>query len=233
MKTVYELFPDIDKQRNPADFPDIQEPFFWETLERCKPYSLLGAEAFYNVFCAVEYIARCAIPGDIVECGVFLGGTVLAIGEFARHFGLSDRQFYLYDTFDGFPKGVSEVDLHGKTVNFRSGASFLEQTRSVVAQSAYPQDKFHFIAGPVEETLLEFRPERVALLRLDTDYFQSTRVELERLYPSLSPGGVLIVDDYGCFQGARRATDKFFEEHRPRMLLFRINFSVRSGIKIA
>ncbi len=231
-KTVYELFPDLDKQRERGNFPDIEEPFFWQTLEKCKPYSLLGAEAFYNLFCATEYIARCKIPGDFVECGVYLGGTVLALSHFAFHWGLTDRKFYLYDTFDGFPAGITEVNIRGETVKFRSGASFLEQTRAVIAESPFPREQFEFVPGPVEQTLRRIAPEKIALLRLDTDYYESTRVELSELYPRLAAGGVLVVDDYGCFRGARRATDEFIAQQQPNLLLLRVNFSVRSGVKI-
>jgi hypothetical protein len=232
MKSAYDLFPEIDRHRNPKNFPDITEDFFWETYNKCKAYSLLGIEAFYNLYRSIEYIARHKIEGDIVECGVFLGGAVLAMSEFAWQRGLRDRAFYLYDTFAGFPPGTSEVDARGKEVAFSAHENFCDQVRQVVGLSSYPADQFQFVVGPVEQTLRQTRPEKIALLRLDTDYYESTRVELNELYPRLSSGGVLIVDDYGSFKGARRATDEYFRKEEPKMLLCRINFSVRCGVKL-
>lgn len=231
MKTAYDMFPNIDDHRNPSDFADIQDPQFWAIFEQCKPYSLLGVEGFYNLFRSIEYIAQNEIAGDIVECGVFLGGAILAMSMFASHFGLNNRCFYLYDTFSGFTVGTSDVDLRGETINFRQHPSYLPVVREVISHAPYPEDKFRFVPGPVEETLSITKPEHIALLRLDTDYFESTRVELEQLYPRLSPGGVLIVDDYGHFQGVRRATDEFFNRQSHSILLSRINYTIRCGIK--
>jgi len=231
-RTVYEIFPDIDKIRVPEQFPDIKEPFFWETYEKCKAYSLLGIETFYNLYRSVEYVAQNKVAGDFVECGVFLGGSVLATSDFAHHFGLRDRRFHIYDTFEGFPDNTWELDWHGTKVPFTKHANFLECVRKAVTRSLCPADRFEFVAGMVEETLPRHKPGAIALLRLDTDYYESTRAELEHLYPLLSPGGVLIIDDYGLFQGARRATDEFFAHQDKGILLMRVNASVRCGVKI-
>src|SRR5262245_30146593 len=125
-RTVYEIFPRIEEQRLPEQFPDIKDDFFWKTFEKCKAHSLLGVETFYNLYRSVEYLAANRIPGDFVECGVFLGGAILAMSDFAHHFGLRDRTFYLYDTFEGFPNNTSEVDLRGNKVAFTPHANFLE-----------------------------------------------------------------------------------------------------------
>jgi O-methyltransferase len=229
--TVYELYPGIDQMRQPEYFLDIKDEFFWQTYAKCKAYSLLGIDAFYNLYRSIEYIAVNKIPGDFVECGVFLGGAVLAMSDFAHHFGITDRDFFLYDTFAGFPKDTSETDFHGKEVKLWPHREFRATVESVLAQSLYPPERFRLVPGMVEETLRKKKPGTICLLRLDTDYYESTRVELEELYPRLATGGVLIIDDYGLFQGARRATDEFLAKHPKRMLLTRVNYSVRSGLK--
>ncbi len=231
MRNVYEKHPQIDSYRKSADYPDIREPFFWEVFHRAKAYSLLSIEAFYSLYSSVEHIGRAGLPGDFVECGVFLGGSVLAASEFAARHGIRDRTFHLYDTFEGFPLEIPpETDLHGATVPFPQFENFAAVARSVVEQSAYPRHLFHWIEGDVRETVARHVPERIALLRLDTDDYASTRAELEVLYPRLVPGGVLIVDDYGYFLGARKATDEFFAD-KPRPCLHRINFGTRVGLK--
>ena len=230
-RTVYELFPQIEEQRAPKDYPDIKDEFFWATFEKCKAYSLLGVETVYNLYRSVEYLAANRIAGDFVECGVFLGGAILAMSDFAHHFGLRDRRFYLYDTFEGFPTNTSELDLRGNKVDFHSHANFLETVRDVISRSLCSREQFEIVQGMVEQTLPRTKPRAICLLRLDTDYYESTRVELTELYPLLSSGGVLIIDDYGLFQGARKATDEFLGQQKQKPLLARINFAVRAGIK--
>jgi hypothetical protein len=90
-----------------------------------------------------------------------------------------------------------------------------------LATLPYPQDRFHLVEGPVEETIPEAAPETIALLRLDTDWYESTRHELIHLYPRLQPGGVLIIDDYGTWQGSKEATDEWLAELGEPLLLLR------------
>jgi len=231
MQDVYEIFPDIDTWRRRESFPDIKEPFFWEVFHRAKPYSLLTVEAFYSLYTAMSYIARAGIRGDFVECGVLLGGSALAASEFAAHFGVRDRRFHLYDTFEGFPDNIApETDYTQATVPLGRFENFLAVTRSVVAQSSYPQHLFCFVEGDVREQLSVQRPSEIAFLRLDTDDYSSTRAELNHLYPQLVSRGVLIVDDYGCFEGARRATDEFFADLEPPYLQ-RVTLGAWAGTK--
>ena len=253
MKTVYDLFPEIDEQRKREFYPDIKDEIFWKVFELSKPFSMLSVEGFYNLYRSVQYIARRGIRGDLVECGVFLGGSVLAMSEFAHHFGLGDRKIYLYDTFNGFPEGSSDVDLGGNVLKFVSHSSFFKMdqgdmdeaevdtlvaskvmatVREALAMSRYQMKNFKLIAGMVEETLLKDKPGQIALLRLDTDYYDSTRVEFEQLYPLLVRGGVLIVDDYGHFEGARKATDEYLQEIGSAPLLNRISYTIRCGVKL-
>jgi len=95
----------------------------------------------------------------------------------------------------------------------------------------YPEQQIHFVEGLVEETLPAEAPEEIALLRLDTDWYSSTKHELEQLYPRLAPGGVLILDDYGHWQGARRAVDEYFAENQITLLLNRVDSTARIGVK--
>jgi hypothetical protein len=100
-----------------------------------------------------------------------------------------------------------------------------------VLATGYPADKLHFVRGPVEQTLPHNAPAELALLRLDTDWYESTRHELEHLYPRVSDGGVLIIDDYGHWEGARRAVDEYFERQAKPLLLNRIDYTGRVAIK--
>jgi len=231
-KTVYDIFPAIEDQRRRGSFPDLIDEEFWQIVDRARPYTMLSIEALYDLYQAVRYVAASGIEGDLVECGCFMGGAVFSAAEWAQRFGMADRRFLLYDTFCGFPEGTApEMDLHGNLVKMYGHPHYLAIARGLVARSSWPQDRFVFVEGDVARTLKETRPERIALLRLDTDVYASTRVELEELYPLLSPGGVLMIDDYGQFRGARRATDEFLARNGPAPLLHRVSSGVRSGIK--
>jgi predicted O-methyltransferase YrrM len=103
--------------------------------------------------------------------------------------------------------------------------------RANLARTNYDPQLINFVLGPVEQTIPATMPSEIALLRLDTDWYESTRHELEHLWPLLRVGGVLIIDDYGHFQGARQAVDEFFGRQPHRPLLHRVDYSARVAVK--
>jgi len=208
------------------------------------PYTMTGAARLLALIDAVRYVVDAGVPGDLVECGVWKGGSMLAAALVLRALGVEDRALHLYDTFDGMTEpGERDRDWRGRTPAefFRplTGSddprawcrASLETARSTLARSGYDPERIRFVPGPVEHTLAHAAPERVALLRLDTDWYASTRHELEQLWPRLAVGGVLIVDDYGHWRGARRAVDEYFSGDGPRILLSRIDYTGRIGVK--
>ena len=115
---------------------------------------------------------------------------------------------------------------------FGPGAFSEEGVRKLLTGAGYPESRLHFVRGAVEQTLPARAPEQVAILRLDTDWYESTRHELVHLFPRLTVGGVLIVDDYGHWEGARKAVDEYFgAEHAP-LLLTRVDYTGRVAIKV-
>jgi hypothetical protein len=198
---------------------------------------------------AVRYCVRRGIDGAFVECGVWRGGSVLAAILTLQDLGVTDRKIYLYDTFEGMPapgeldrspvsgsardswERSREPDGRAWPELFGSDVFDEESVRKTLLDTGYPADHIHVVPGRVEETLPAHAPDRVALLRLDTDWYDSTKHELEHLYPRLAPGGVLIVDDYGHWEGARRAVDEHFAESAAPILLSRIDYTGRIGVK--
>ena len=169
----------------------------------------------------------------------------MLIARALKLLGDSNRTIYLYDTYEGMPKPTKEdviswndrsvlekweEDKSGIKDNFGSWAVGLEEVKTNVLGTGYPEDMFVFVPGDVAVTLKEIKPDKISLLRLDTDWYASTVVELETLYPLVSEKGVLIIDDYGHFDGARKAVDEYFE-NRP-ILLNRIDYTGRIGIKL-
>jgi hypothetical protein len=108
--------------------------------------------------------------------------------------------------------------------------SSLDEVRSNMVRTGYPVDRMRFVKGKVEDSIPGQAPAQIALLRLDTDFYESTYHELRHLYPRLAPGGVLIIDDYGHWAGARKATDQYFAELGRPVLLQRIDYTGRLAI---
>jgi O-methyltransferase len=236
----------VETEKGERNYPDISDPFFTEIAAKVRPHTLTfnsGAEGPWALYQSIEYIVRNQIPGDIVECGVWSGGSVLLAALALKHFGDTSRRIYLYDTFAGMPK-PDPIDARWDGLPAlptwerfqRDGRSWCfggtqDYVRGVVSKSGYPEDKFVFVEGQVEDTLPATRPDQISLLRLDTDLYSSTYHELVHLYPKLAPGGILIIDDYGAFRGAKLATDRFIEENNLPLFLSRIDVSVRLAVK--
>jgi predicted O-methyltransferase YrrM len=180
-------------------------------------------EVTLNAIRAAQYVAEYNIPGAVVECGVWRGGVSMAMASRLSMEG-QVKDLYLYDTFDGMseptendvaPSGQkAEVllkNLAKDEQNHIWAFAPLDKVRSNVESVGYPAEKIKFVKGKVEDTIPRTIPEKIALLRLDTDWYESTKHELLHLYPLLVSGGVLILDDYGYWAGARKAVDEFFE----------------------
>jgi O-methyltransferase len=185
---------------------------------------------------SVRYVNRNGIPGAIVECGVWRGGSVMVAAMVLLDAGEKSRELLLFDTFEGMTApGARDVSLSGKHAVASAPEGSCESTEAEVTENlrstGYPPERIRLLKGRVEETLPGNAPEQIALLRLDTDWYESTRHELLHLYPRLSPGGVLIVDDYGHWSGARQAVDEYFATLARPPLLLRIDYTGRSCIK--
>lgn len=183
------------------------------------------------------------VAGDVVECGVWRGGSMVALvlaqiqtSPRGRELG---RNFWLFDTFEGLPPPTKEdgggvhsvwrkvhsdspavreekgwaTRMSGGKVKWNYGP--IDVVRAALGLTGYPADQINFVRGKVEDTLadaavLAALPEKIALLRLDTDWYKSTAAELDVLFDRLVPGGFLVVDDYCTWGGARKAVDEYF-----------------------
>ena len=161
------------------------------------------------------------------------------------------RELFLYDTFEGMTppterdrhrglpaKDIAELtkgsahwsqDMKGE---WRWCASSLDEVKDNIASIGYPTSLTRFVKGPVEATIPEVAPSEIALLRLDTDWYESTRHEMEHLFPRLVEGGVLIIDDYGHWEGARQAVDEYLKQKGIALLLNRTDYTGRVGVKL-
>jgi O-methyltransferase len=210
------------------------------------PHTMTGATRLQALVDAVRHCEARGLPGAFAECGVWRGGSVLAAILTLQALG-AERDLWLYDTFEGMTAptehDVSAFDpparetyeaalARGETPwpeLFGGDDAGEAAVRARLEATGYPPGRLHLVKGPVEQTIPGRAPEQLALLRLDTDWYESTRHELEHLWPRLVPGGVLIVDDYGHWQGARRAVDEFFGGSPP--LLQRVDYTCRMAVK--
>jgi hypothetical protein len=156
--------------------------------------------------------------------------------------GDTSRELYLYDTFEGMPEPTDAdrsydgvpADVQLSETPKGEGVwcySSLDEVKTNLALTKYPAERIHYIQGKVEETLPANNPPPLALLRLDTDWYESTKHELEHLFPLLAEGGFLIIDDYGHWEGARKAVDEFLASSPKKYFLHRIDNTGRLIIK--
>ena len=215
------------------------------TIAAVRPFTMTSPERIWSLLRAVDYIVQQPIGGDFVECGVWRGGSVMAMTRRLAQLQDTDRTVWLYDTFEGMTppsefdvevtSGASAQELLRRTAvgdgNNIWCVADLEDVKSNLLSTGYPESHLRFIKGDVAQTLARNTPERIALLRLDTDWYESTRTCLEVLYPRLAIGGVCILDDYGHWDGARKAVDDYFLQHGFRPLMHPIDFSGRIFLK--
>lgn len=221
--------------------PDIDaDRAFTELFRLARDFSMTGKDAMFALYQSVRYVVESDIPGAIVECGVWRGGSALLAALTLRQMG-AKRPIYLYDTFQGMtPPSAVDIDVEGGRASdyiaeYADDGKWcyagIEEVRATFERHGFGPE-VELVLGDVADTLRTEIPEGpIAVLRLDTDWYDSTRLEMELLYPKLSYGGVLIVDDYGHWRGSRRAVDEYFTIHR-RPLLNRVNNQVRLAIKI-
>ena len=229
-----------DPEQRQAAFPPDYDEASRALFEAVKPYTLTSHERVNALRLAVEYVVDARVPGAIVECGVWRGGSMLAVALTLLAKGDTDRDLYLFDTFTAMPEpGPDDVDVHGRPVSeyldeMMAHPYFsylpLEEVQRVVLGSGYPAERVHFVQGLVEDTIPDQAPATIALCRLDTDFYASTAHEMAHLFPRISPGGVLIVDDYGEFQGARKAVDEHLAASGTAVLLHRVDQGGRVAI---
>lgn len=224
----------------PADFDANAGTF----IRKAAPYTMTSPERLFALIESVRYVSRCAIPGDIVECGVWRGGSMMAAALALLERGDASRTLHLLDTYEGMTAPTSrDVSVDGHDARELLEArrkseddpvwayAALDAVKKAMLSTGYDPARIRFVAGRVEQTLPAAAPERIALLRLDTDWYESTRHELVHLYPRLVRGGVLIIDDYGHWKGARQAVDEYIAQTGAKLLLHRVDYTGRVAVK--
>jgi len=229
------------KERALATLADLSEADR-AIVERVAPFTMTSLERRAGLLGAIDHVVRHRVPGAIVECGVWRGGSMMAAALALMARGDTSRELWLYDTYAGMSEPTAADASHrgesaaaqlartkrGQGVWCEAG---LDDVRANLLSIGYPQERIHFVEGKVEDTIPATLPGTTALLRLDTDWYESTRHELVHLYPLLSRHGVLVIDDYGHWQGARKAVDEFFASRAEPAFLHRVDYTARLLVK--
>jgi hypothetical protein len=226
----------------PSDFTEEEKV----NIKFVETMTMTSQERLISLSRAVDYLTANNIDGGIVECGVWRGGSMMLVAKrLMQHLDLS-RKLYLFDTFEGMSqpnhKDVSsisnkrakeELESSKKSANLSNiwCYSSLDEVKSNIALTGYPQSNIFFIQGNVEKTLPSPLLNNIALLRLDTDWYESTYHELETLYDKVVCGGVIIIDDYGHWKGCKKAVDEFIEKRKLKIFLNRLDYTGRLIIK--
>jgi O-methyltransferase len=208
------------------------------------PFTMTPPERILCLIQAIEHLHQERVSGSIVECGVWKGGSMMTAALTLLRLSDCERDLYLFDTFDGMSEPTHrDVDSEGKSAslilleerkdkrNHYWAYSPLEDVKANMRQTFYPSQKIHYIQGKVEDTLPGAATGDIALLRLDTDWYESTYHELVHLYPRLKSGGILILDDYGFWKGAQQAVDQYFSEIQNPPTLYEIDSIARYATK--
>lgn len=242
IKAIRVLFGQDEKsQQLPPDFENIHSSI----IDKVRPYTMTSPERLYGLIESVQYLIKNNISGAFVECGVWKGGSMMAIAETLLALGVNDRELYLYDTFEGMTAPTEadvdqlnrdaasqlKQDASKKAESMVWAYSGLEEVKQNIARTGYPSDKIHFIQGDILKTIPAQMPGKTALLRLDTDWYESTKHEMEHLYPLLVSKGILIIDDYGFWKGSKKAVDEYLQLHQIPLMLHRMDETGRSAVK--
>lgn len=211
-----------------------------------KVYTMKSISRLVNTLKSCRYVVENNIRGDFVECGVWRGGNSILAKKIFERLG-SNKKVWMFDTFEGMTKPTefdvaarSKIHAESKYLVSQKEShnewcyASLDEVKNNCRESGLNLENFHFIKGDVCKTLKEREniPSIISKLRLDTDWFESTKIELENLYPKLNYGGFLINDDYGHWEGARKAVDEYFEDQKHKPLFHVTDYTGRSSIKL-
>jgi|SRR5215469_2007268 len=235
-----------ETQIRTANFGYDEEATIKQAMALIWDHTMLSYDCLATLWLQVRYLDRYRIRGALVECGTFKGGAVgmMALAHLASH-PEPVRALHLFDSFEGLPEPRADMD-GDYAVNYTAGhgsgslvttgrlACSVDVPRNLLNERIrYPELLVKYHVGWFQETLPRDAASigEIGLLRLDGDWYESTRVCLEYLYPKVVKNGVIVIDDYGYWQGCRRAVDEFTSLQSDPIMLHHIESSARYWLK--
>lgn len=232
---------------NKGSFPEASD-LDWKRMDQVRPFTMTSTERLWALRSAVKYVSGRKLPGALVEAGVWRGGSSMLAALTLIDMGDTKRPMWLFDTYEGMP-APTEHDrsvLHGHAAQNKFEATrtgtdssawcdaSLEDVSANMTSTGYPTNQIRYVVGKTQDSLADAgnHPDKIALLRLDTDWYESTKAELEALFDKVVPGGVVIFDDYGHWAGAMKAVDEFLAARPEKYLMNRIDYTGRMLVKL-
>jgi hypothetical protein len=210
-----------------ADEPDVDDPRyvrgFIAHYIKGHAHTMVPLVRLTNVQeCVVDVLER-GVPGDLIETGVWRGGTTIFMRAILKAYGVTNRRVWVADSFQGLPepdeeRHPEEAHAHKSKImtdEYKHFAVSAEDVRANFRRYDLLDEQVRFLEGWFKDTLPTAPVEKLAVIRLDGDYYDSTMDALTSLYPKLSPGGYVIIDDYGedLWTKCRQAVDDFRQRH--------------------
>lgn len=185
-------------------------------LEQVRPYTLCTPDRLENLAALCDHLNENQIPGDFVECGTYKGGSAAVLST-----RLGERHLWLYDSFQGLPP-TNEKD--GEDAKWWIGecVGTIADLKAVMNTVGTSETAYTIKPGWFETTFQQELPEQIALLHCDADWYDSVMLVLETFYPRISPGGCIVLDDFGYWEGCREAFYDFCQRHGEKPVLERV-----------
>ena len=224
----------------PSDISEIEK----NNIDFVKHFTMTSYERLVSFSRGIEYLEEHNIEGDIVECGVWRGGSMMIAALRLIQLGNTSRKLFMFDTYEGMSEPINvDISMHGnQAIDLMNSQSKndpgsiwcfspIDEVKSNLYSTKYSKANLHFVKGKVENTLPNKDIGKIAILRLDTDWYESTLHELNNLFDSVVPGGLIIIDDYGHWSGSKKAVDEFLKKRQLKVFLNRIDYSGRLIVK--
>lgn len=217
-------------------------------VDAASEHTMISYERAVTLYQHVAHLEARGVEGAFVECGVWKGGAASVMAKANLEHGAQRRMLHLFDSFAGLPEPTAEdgecvlgraeakakrsLGAGGALRPVNWDAADRKDSEELLARVGYPKEWIRYHVGWFQETLdsaEEIGP--IALLRIDADWYESTRLCLEKLFPLVVPGGFVIFDDYGHFQGCRQAVDEYLSSHGKGHFLHHIDYTGRYLVK--
>ncbi|MDJ0846204.1 TylF/MycF/NovP-related O-methyltransferase [Crocosphaera sp.] len=217
----------VTMDENETHSPIIQENKHLEYIKaKIKPFTLVGPERMESLYNLSQRIDSENIPGDVVECGVFNGGTAAILAHFATNSYKYERKAWFFDSFQGMPETTEEDEEEAKEY-VGEVVGDLSKVLTVLNLVNADMTKVEVLKGWFDDTFPTVNIPKIALLNIDADWYIPVKLCLETFYDAVVPGGFISFDDYGHWPGCRKAVDEFFQERQLSYKLHEVDYTAR------
>ena len=190
-----------------------------------KSYTMTSVERQDQTLRSIEYIVKNNIEGDIIEIGVWKGGIIMLILLKLMSLGISNRIVHLYDTFEGMTEPTNEDVDNSNTLAkdimhnpYVKALGTLQEVYTNVTRTGYPFENIKFHVGDIRNVKINEIPNKISLLRLDNDWYELYKFELPIFEPRVVKGGIVTIDDYGHWNGCKKAVDTYVQDKNYKII---------------